>query len=192
MPSAPPAAYELKGDKLGSSMAEYLQRHSSDCVARYAAPPQVHRSILSGNKLEHADYQHVNAFRFACTNMGVASEVTLATATMNWQELEFSEQRLYLLAYYFDQKHFELVRAAFVLKFGPPTTTTEALAKNLLGAELPRTTITWKNEVSTIELSEMSGNDLTRSRGVLTLDEIYQVVSQRQGRDTVNAVQKDM
>jgi hypothetical protein len=69
MRGAQPTAYELKGDKLGSSMSEYLQRHPDDCVKAFATPPTVHHSAFSGNKLEHTDYQHVNAFRFVCQNL---------------------------------------------------------------------------------------------------------------------------
>jgi len=189
MPTAPPAAYELKGDKLGSSMAEYLQNHHDDCVSRHATAPEVHHSAWSGNTLQNAGGQHVNAFHFACQNLG---RVTLATANMDWEQLEFSQQRLYLIAYYFKHDSFELIQAAFINKFGSPTSTTEIVAKNLMGAQLPRATLTWKNGVTTIELSEMSGDDLTKSQVVLVLDDVYEAVSQRHGGEVVKAVQKDM
>src|SRR6516164_9871147 len=49
VPGAPATAYELKGDKLGMSMAEYLQHHPDDCVARISTPPVYHHSAWSGN-----------------------------------------------------------------------------------------------------------------------------------------------
>jgi len=189
MPAAPPSAYELKGDKLGSSMAAYLQNHRDDCVSRFSAAPEVHRSAWSGNTLQNAGNQHINAFHFACQNY---NHVTLATANMDWEQLEFSQQRLYLIAYYFKHETFGLIQAAFTNKFGPPTSSTEIVAKNLMGAQLPRTTLTWKNGVSTIELSEMSGDDLTKSQVVLVLDDVYEAVSHRHGGEVVKAVQKDM
>jgi hypothetical protein len=221
MPAAPPAAYELKGDKLGSSMAEYLQIHHDDCVSRYAAAPEVHHSSFSGNTLQNAGGQHVNAFRFVCQNLDKSlnlglqdfnnpvlvdafarlisiaptktdQTLTLATAKMDREQLEFSQQRLYLIAYYFKHDWFELIQAAFINKFGPPTSTTEIVAKNLMGAQLPRTTLTWKNGIATIELSEMSGDDLTKSQVVLVLDGVYEAVSHRHGGEMLNAVQKDM
>jgi hypothetical protein len=193
MPSAPPSAFELKGDKVGSSMAEYLQHHSGDCVANDSASPVVHNSIFSGNVLEHANHQHVNAFLFACQNSsGGRGQITLATAEMDWEEVEFSHQRLFLVAYFFKHDSFALVLDAFVMKFGAPTSTSEVVAKNLLGAQLTRSTMTWKNGVSTIVLSEMSGDDLTRSRVEMTLDDIFSAVSQSEGGKVVKAVQKDM
>ena len=52
--------------------------------------------------------------------------------------------------------------------------------------------MTWKNGVSTIELSEISGDDLTRSQVVLVLDEIYDKVANRHNGETLKAVQSDM
>jgi hypothetical protein len=171
------------------NMAGYLQNHRDDCVSRYATAPEVHHSIFSGNTLQNAGGQHVNTFHFACQNFG---RVTLATANMDWEQLEFSQQRLYLIAYYFKHDWFELIQAAFINKFGPPTSTTEIVAKNLMGAQLPRATLTWKNGVTTIELSEMSGEDLTKSLVMLVLDDVYAAVSHRHGGEVVRAVQKDM
>jgi hypothetical protein len=210
MPAAPPAAYELKGDKLGSSMAEYLQHHSDDCVAKFAATPGTHHSAFSGNKLENTDHQHINAFRFVCQNIDpslsiselaaearlapglINKQITLATAEMNRQQVEFSQQRLYLIAYYFNHDSFGLVQAAFVLKFGAPAITSQIVAKNLLGAQLTRTTSTWKNGISTIELSEMSGDDLTKSQVVLILDDVYSAVEKQHASESIKSVKKDM
>jgi hypothetical protein len=162
MPAAPPAAYELKGDKLGSSMAEYLEHHSSDCV-RFSGSTEVHHSVWSGNNVENPDHQHVNAFRFVCQNFSMGpGQLTLATANMDWEQLEFSQQRLYLVAYYFKQDSFALIQAAFALKFGAPTNSNQVAVQNRMGAQFTRTTIIWKNGISTIELSEMSGDDLTK------------------------------
>ncbi len=212
MPRAPSAAYELKGDKLGSSMSEYLRNHHDDCVSKFSVPPEVHRSIISGNILQNSGNQHANAFRFACQNLDPIyaqtldvlslarqlrtdvqlQNLTLATAKMDREQLEFSQQRLYLVAYYFRHESFAVIQAAFINKFGQPTSTTEIVAKNLMGAQLPRTTMTWKNGVSTIELSEISGDDLTRSQVVLVLDEIYDKVAHRHNGETLKAVQSDM
>jgi hypothetical protein len=188
MPAPPPAAYELKGDKLGSSMAEYLQRHD-DCVKRFTIPPAVHHSAFSGNELTHTSYKHVNAFRFVCSN---SDGVSLASINMDWEQVEFSQQRLFLVAYFFKHDSFTLIKSAFVMKFGPPTSTIQEIVKNLFGAQLERTTMTWKNGVSTIVLTEMSGNDLTKSRVEMTLDDIYSAVQQREGGKAIRAAQKDM
>jgi hypothetical protein len=189
MPPAPVAAYELKGDKLGSSMAEYLRHHSDDCVSRFSAPAEIHRSVFLGNTLQNAGNQHINDIQFGCIN---SNKVTLATQKMDWEVVNFSQQRLYRIYYLFDQSSFDLIRAAFVDKFGPPTTSSESVMTNLMGAQLPRRTLTWKNGVSTIELSEMAGKDLTKSQVTLVLDEIYDAISHRQGTEIVNAVHKDM
>jgi hypothetical protein len=212
MSPAPATAFELKGDKLGTSMAEYLQRHSDDCVGKFSASPEVRHSVFSGNVLKNTSYQHVNAFRFACQNLDTvyASSLdvtelarklrsdaelqilTLATARMDREQMEFSQQRLYLLAYYFKRDSFALVRAAFILKFGPPTNTNETAVQNGFGAQFKSTNVTWKNGVSTIELSETSGNDLNQSQVVMILDGIYSAVLQREGGKAVKAVQNDM
>jgi hypothetical protein len=193
MPVAPLSAFELKGDKLGSSMAEYLQHHPDDCVARLSSSPVVHNSIFSGNVLEHANHQHVNAFLFTCVNFSEGQRpLTLATAAMEWEDVKFSQQRLFLIAYDFKHDFFDLIQSALALKFGASTSTSQVIAKNLLGAQLARTTTTWKNGVSTIVLSEMSGDDLTLSRVEMTLDDIYSAVSQREGGKTIKAIQKDM
>ena len=212
MPPPPPEAYELKGDKLGSSMSEYLRNHHDDCVSKFSAPPEVHHSVFSGNTLQNTESQHANAFRFACQNLdpsfaqtsdvlllarqlrtdAVLKNLTLATAKIDREQVEFSQQRLYLVAYYFRQESFGLIQAAFINKFGQPTSTSEIVAKNLMGAELPRTTMTWKNGVSTIELSEISGNDLTKSQVVIVLDEIYEKVAHRHNNETLKSVQSDM
>jgi hypothetical protein len=207
MPSPPPTAYELKGDKLGSSMADYLQRHPNDCVKRFSTPPEVHHSAFTGNQLVHTEYEHVNAFRFVCANGGTHENVTigpgaeilinpgslsLATANMDREQVEFSHERLYLVAYYFKQDAFPLIQVAFIQKFGPPTSTTQDPVQNKLGAQFTRTTMTWKNGVSTIELSEMSGGDLTKSQVVMTLDEIYREVRKLHDSKVTNAVVADM
>jgi len=212
MPPAPSEAYELKGDKLGSSMSEYLRNHHDDCVGKFSAPPEVHRSVISGNTLQNAGNQHANAFRFACQNLDPTfaqtldvlalaqqlrtdvqlKNLTLATARIDREQVEFSQGRLYLVAYYFKQESFGLIQAAFINKFGQPTSTNEIVAKNLMGAQLPRTTMTWKNGVSTIELSEMSGNDLTKSQVVIVLDDIYEKVAHHHNTEALKSVQSDM
>jgi len=207
MPAPPSTAYELKGDKLGASMAEYLQRHPNDCVKRFSTPPEVHHSAFTGNQLEHTDYEHVNAFRFVCTNGGTRENVTigpgnetliypgslsLASANIDREQVEFSHQRLYLVAYYFKQEAFPLIQAAFLQKFGAPTSTTQDPVQNKLGAQFTRTTMTWKNGVSTIVLSEMSGNDLSNSQVVMVLDEIYRDVQKLHDTKVINAILADM
>jgi hypothetical protein len=207
MPPAPPAAYELKGDKLGSSMAEYLQRHPNDCVKRFSTPPEVHHSAFTGNQLQHTDYEHVNAFRFVCANGGTRENVTigpgneilvnpgtlsLASANMDREQVEFSHERLYLVAYYFKQEAFPLIQAAFIQKFGAPTSTTQNPVQNKLGAQFTRITMTWKNGVSTIVLSEMSGDDLSRSQVVMVLDEIFHEVQKLHDIKVTNAILADM
>jgi hypothetical protein len=212
MPPAPSQAYELKGDKLGSSMSEYLRNHHDDCVSKFSAPPEVHHSVFSGNTLQNAESQHANAFRFMCQNLDPSfaqtldvlvlarqlktdaqlKNLTLATAQIDRQQVEFSQQRLYLIAYYFKQESFRLIQAAFINKFGQPTSTSEIVAKNLMGAQLPRTTMTWKNGVSTIELSEISNNDLTRSQVVIVLDDIYEKVAHHHNNEALKSVQGDM
>jgi hypothetical protein len=207
MPTAPSAAYELKGDKLGSSMAEYLQQHPNDCVKRFSASPEVHHSAFTGNQLEHADHEHVNAFRFVCANGGTRENVSigpgnevlinpgslsLASANMDREQVEFSHERLYLLAYYFKQASFSLIQAAFTQKFGAPTNTTQESVQNKLGAQFTRTTMTWKNGVSTIVLSEMSGDDLSKSQVVLVFDEIFREVQKLHDIKVTNAVLADM
>jgi hypothetical protein len=207
MPAAPPASYELKGDKLGSSMAEYLQRHPNDCVKRFSTPPEVHHGAFTGNQLQHTDYEHVNAFRFVCANGGTRENVTigpgnevlinpgslsLASVNMNREQVEFSHERLYLVAYYFSQEAFPLIQAAFIQKFGAPTNTIQDPVQNKLGAQFTRTTMTWKNGVSTIVLSEMSGEDLSKSQVVVVLDEILREVQKLHDTKVTNAVLADM
>jgi hypothetical protein len=193
MPAPQASAYELKGDKLGASMAEYLSRHPADCVAQTAAAPIVHRSVFSGNVLTNTSQQHPSDIKFACTNYSLSrNEVTLATAPMKWEEVDFSHQRLYRVAYEFNEEHFGLVQAAFVLKFGPPTSADDANVQNGFGAHYTRTTLVWKNGVSTIVLSQMSGGDLTLSQVEITLDDVYSVVTQRDGGKAIIAVKKDM
>jgi len=207
MPAAPPAAYELKGDKLGSSMAEYLQKHPDDCVKRFSTPPAVHRSVFTGNQLEHTNYEHVNALRFVCENSGTGQQITvgpgaeimvapgklsLANANMDREQVEFSKQRLYFVAYYFNQDSFPLLQIAFTQKFGAPTGTTQDVVQNKLGAQFTRSTLTWKNGVSTIVLSEMSAGDLTKSQVVMVLDDIYNAALQRHDTEIVKAIQSDM
>jgi hypothetical protein len=207
MPTAPPGAYELKGDKLGSSMAQYLQRHPNDCVKRFSTPPEVHHSAFTGNKLEHADYEHVNALRFVCANGGIRENITigpgneilinpgslsLASANMDREQVEFSRERLYLVAYYFKQEAFPVIEAAFIEKFGTPASTTQDAVQNKFGAQFTRTTMTWKNGVSTIVLSEMSGGDLSKSQVVMVLDEIFRDVQKLHDTKATNAVMADM
>jgi hypothetical protein len=207
MPAPPPTAYELKGDKLGSSMAEYLQRHPNDCVKHFSTPPEVHHSAFTGNQLEHSDYEHVNAFRFVCANGGTGENVaigpgneismnpgslSLATANMDREQVEFSHERLYLVAYYFEQEAFPLIHDAFIQKFGTPKRTTQDPVQNKFGAQTTRTTVTWKNGVSTIVLSEMSGNDLSKSQVVMVLDEIYREVQKLHDTKVASAVVADM
>jgi hypothetical protein len=192
MPAPPAMAYELKGDRLGASMAEYLTRHPDDCVARTAAPPVVHHSPFSGNVLTNTSQQHPNDIKFGCTNYGIGNDLTVATAPMRLEEVNFSHQRLYRVAYEFKEEHFGLIQAAFILKFGPPTSSDESNVQNGFGAHYNRTTLVWKNGVSTIVLSQMSGGDLTFSQVEITLDDVYSAVTQREGGKAVIAVKKDM
>jgi hypothetical protein len=189
MPAPPASAYELKGDKMGASMAEYLSRHPADCVARTAAPPVVHHSAFSGNVLTNTSQQHPSDIKFACTNLG---GLTLATEPMTWEQVDFSQQRLYRIAYYFQEERFAVIQDAFTLKFGTPTSSQSANVQNKFGAQFTRTTLVWKNGISTIVLSELAGDDLTLSQVEMTLDDIYAAVEQREGGKAVIAVKKDM
>jgi hypothetical protein len=130
MPLVPSGAHELKGDKRGSSMAEYLQNHHDNCVSIHATAPGVRHSAWSGNTLQNAGGQHVNAFRFACQNFG---RVTLATANIDLEQVEFSQQRLYLIAYYFKHDWFELIK---------PHLSTSSASQPVARKSLPKTSWT--------------------------------------------------
>jgi hypothetical protein len=68
---------------------------------------------------------------------------------MDWQEVDFGEQRLFRVAYTFKQSVFEIVEAALETKYGKPTSTTTQDVKNGFGAHFNRSTVAWKNGVST-------------------------------------------
>jgi hypothetical protein len=96
------------------------------------------------------------------------------------------------VAYYFKREAFPLIQAAFIQKFGPPANTTQDSVQNKLGAQFTRTTMTWKNGVSTVVLSEMSGNDLSRSQVVMVLDEIFREIQKLQDTKVTKAILADM
>jgi hypothetical protein len=182
MPDVPLTAYELKGDKLGMSMAEYLKHHPDDCVL--------------GNR-EHTGLwvEDPNSFHFSCTTHRSAvgpDALTLAGENVGWKTIDFSQQRLYRIAYFFGQSQFEMILAALEQKFGKPSSSRQNMVQNKFGAQFTRVTVIWTNGVSTITLSEMPGDDLTLSGVELTLNDIYSAVLQREGGKAIHAALNDM
>jgi hypothetical protein len=183
LPPPPAEAYELKGDKLGMSMAEYLKRHPSDCVSSNLAP----KPSKTGPK--PAD---PSSFHFTCTNIDVTHPYTLATYPMKWQSVDFSRQQLYRIEYAFSHELFDVIEASLASKFGQPTNMQQDDVQNGFGAHFKRSTVIWKNGTSTITLNEIIAGDLTVSDVELTLDTILSAVKQKEGEKAVSAVKKDM
>jgi len=67
LPSAPVNAYEIKGDKLGISLAEYLRLHPNDCVSGSINPVPAKYGPKPTDP---------NSFHFKCTNFGVGTQIT--------------------------------------------------------------------------------------------------------------------
>jgi hypothetical protein len=184
LPSAPSDSYEIKGDKLGISTGEYLRLHPSDCVSASINPK------TGKNGPKPAD---PNSFHFSCTNFGLGQPpLTLATYRMSWQVVDFSQQRLYRVAYEFNHDLFPVIQESLELKFGQPTSLSQEDVQNGFGAHFKRSTVIWKNGISTITLREMAVSDLTLSQVEMTLDDVYSAVLQHEGSKTIKAAQKDM
>jgi hypothetical protein len=122
LPAGPDSAFEIKGDKLGATLATYLQKHPDDCVKETINPKPGQRYTKPATD--------PNSFHLHCTNYDVMdmktykSSLTLADVRMDWQEVDFSEQRLFRVAYTFKQSVFEIIEAALETKYGKPTSTT--------------------------------------------------------------------
>lgn len=189
LPAAPDQAYEIKGDKLGISLADYLQKHPSDCVAQTINPKPGQNSVKASDP---------NSFHLQCTNYQqidsktFARSLSLANVGMDWQDIDFSEQRLYRIAYTFRQSVFAVIEEAFEMKYGKPSSSSTEDVQNKFGAHFTRSVIIWKNGVSTITLNELLGDDLTYSRVELTLDDVYAKVESKEGHKLVQEAQKDM
>ena len=183
LPPSPANSYEIKGDKLGTSMSEYLQRHPNDCVSESINPKP------GKNAAQPAD---PNSFHFTCTNYGASQPLTLANYGMSWQNVDFSQQRLYRVAYVFNHDLFEIIHASLESKFGQASSMSQGDFQNGFGAHFKRATVIWKNGTSTITLSEIVGGDFTLSQVEMTLDDVYSAVLQREGGKAIKAAQKDM
>ena len=188
LPSVPDQAYEIKGDKLGMSLSEYLQKHPNDCMAQTISPKP-------GQFSKPVD---PNSFHLSCTNFEridpktYERSLSLASVGMDWQNLDFSEQRLYRIAYTFQHSVYAVVESALEVKYGKPTSVKSETLQNGFGANFTRSLVVWKNGVSTITLSEMVGTDLTLSRLELTLDDVYARVEEKEGHKLVQEAVKDM
>jgi len=189
LPSGPDSAYEIKGDKLGVTLATYLQKHPDDCVKETINPKPSQHYVKSTDP---------NSFHLRCNNYQVMdmktykSSLTLADVRMEWQEVDFSEQRLFRVAYTFQRSVFETIEVALETKYGKPTSTTTRDVQNGFGAHFNRSTVTWKNGVSTITLNEMLGDDLTYSQVEITLDDLYAKVQSKEGEKLIQKAAKDI
>jgi hypothetical protein len=189
LPASPDSAYEIKGDKLGVSLAEYLQKHPDSCIAETINPKPAQHSAKPSDP---------NSFHLHCTNYqkvegnNFTPSLSLANRGMAWQDIDFSEQRLYRIAYAFQRTVFNVIEAALETKYGKPSSSTTEDVQNGFGAHFTRSLVVWKNGVSTITLREMVGNDLTYSQVEFTLDDVYAKVESKEGHTLVQAALKDM
>jgi hypothetical protein len=121
LPASPDAAYEIKGDKLGISLSDYLQKHPDDCVAETINPKPGKNNVKASDP---------NSFHLHCTNFrkfdpkNFTQSLSLANVGMSWQEVDFSEQRLFRISYTFQQSVFANIELALEDKFGKPSSFT--------------------------------------------------------------------
>jgi hypothetical protein len=180
LPSGPESAYEVKGDKLGESLGAYLQKHPDDCVRDTITPKRPPALPLDPNSF------HLHCTNHTETDPASKNHLTLANVDMFWQDIDFSEQRLFCVSYVFKHEVFDVIEAALDVKYGKPASVEAHDLQNGFGAHFKRSQVTWKNGVSTITLNEMLANELLYSEVEFTLDEVYAKVHGKEAESLGN------
>jgi hypothetical protein len=178
--------YELKGDKLGSSLADFKQKyHHIPEGDKRSGPPcsdEYPLQNIEASKVgDHIFQGHMTAAQMqetskqaeelgrAYTAAGLVDckiyfdfeqiqgkQTTIANVPTSLQLFRFFQGSLYTIFASFDQREFEHVNAAFVEKYGPPSSDTTQSYQNAFGATFQGKTVRWTNGISTLELVERS------------------------------------
>ena len=73
-------------------------------------------------------------------------------------ELSFLDDRFSAARIYFkSEAYFDLIRNAFIERYGPPHSTTEQVLKNRMGAEFVNPVLVWKGPTLSIQLRKYRG-----------------------------------
>jgi len=144
-PRSDAAPYELKGDRLGSSLVEFKTRHSESFCSD-AAPEKFSNDDASLKAVRERTVAGLIECRIA--------PATVATVAVPFLSFSFVDGRLYQISCHFQQKSHAVVWMALRDKYGEPPFIDKKEVQNLFGATFSTRSYAWNNNVSSIYLVE--------------------------------------
>jgi PEGA domain len=143
---APPegvAPYDIKGVKLGALLTEWQQQNPNDCT-RKLVPALLGAQNLNGP--------------LSCLNTWAEQQTTYAGVPVESMQVSFYGQRLVSVSFSFGADAYETLRDALQEKFGKFASAATETYQNAFGATYSGAVVTWRNNVSTLVLSEISND----------------------------------
>lgn len=159
----PAAPYELKGDQLGMSLTDFKTKHyhlpegDPKCSDDY--PPPQHAVVAIEVKYPPGVVACKIFFPF---EERPVPKTTIANVPVSYQVFYFVDGKLFKIEIIFNEKDFEVVRAAFEDKYHSPAKSETKNYQNGFGASFEGKNLTWQNDASIIIMRQF-GVDLTRS-----------------------------
>lgn len=141
---APHEPFDLKGDKLGTDLADFQKKYQHSVRGDPRIAPFCKQEIRG--LMECQIYFPFEKFQ------GKARE-TIANCVADIT-FHFVDGKLWRISATFAQRDFATVKEAFIGKIGQPKSAETKIYQNTFGASLPGELISWDNGPSTILLAE--------------------------------------
>jgi hypothetical protein len=152
--------YELKGDRLGMSLADFKSRHEEwDLLCTSDQRPE-----------------HKKANIVAC-NRESYSRTVAGVETVTFQH-SFIDGKLYVIDIVFPHDGYSKVRDAMIAKYGNPSSADNRTYQNRLGGVSVGENLAWRNGVSDILLGELF--DLNNSSLIFFHNDLLDVAHARE------------
>jgi hypothetical protein len=160
--------FDIKGDRLGMSLAAFKRKYYRDLGPNKPPAPQCSDSRPDKDNpmlFYKAEMANAGIVAASTTYPHEAFESkpikpTIAGVDADAFIYKFTDGKLYEISISFGQKGFQQVKKALTAKFGEPIDRESDFYQVLVGGHSGGDTIAWSNEVSTIVLWERTG-DLT-------------------------------
>jgi hypothetical protein len=159
----PAKLYDIKGDRLGMTLEEYGKAH-------YSFFPGDRKSKVSpsigpyckdhDDSLSFLTKDEAAAGVASCANYPIliGTPTTVANMPMTGIAFKFFKGHMFDVIAVFKEGDYATVKAAFVGKFGAPTSSHVNQVQNRMGAKFDDETLTWSNGVSAIELRQRASD----------------------------------